>query len=213
MSNKPVSRKTDIVIQKLENEVLVYDLKKDKAFCLNQTSAIVYELSDGNTTAAEISDLMSKKLKKLVSEDFVWLAINELAKCNLLENEVKLTDHFAGLSRREIVRRVGFASMIALPIIASVSAPQPAMAQSCAANGQSCTFAGNTQSNCCNSSQRCYDSAGISPTCRDCFPSGSGPQAVCAGAGCCAARADKNKCCSNSYNEVMSGGNILCFCA
>lgn len=129
--NKPVSRKSNIVVQDLENEVLIYDLTINKAFCLNETSGLVFALCDGTRTVAEISDEMSKRLKTLVSEDLVYLALNELRKNNLLENSEDLTDHFAGMSRREVVKKVGLASMVALPIIASLVAPSPVMAQSC----------------------------------------------------------------------------------
>ena len=40
-SQIPVARKEGLVIQETSNEVLVYDLTINKAFCLNQTSAIV----------------------------------------------------------------------------------------------------------------------------------------------------------------------------
>jgi Coenzyme PQQ synthesis protein D (PqqD) len=86
MTNKPISRKANIVVQDLETEVLIYDLTINKAFCLNQTAGLVYQLADGRRTVAEISDLMSKELKTLVSEDFVWLALDGLKKDNLLEN-------------------------------------------------------------------------------------------------------------------------------
>jgi hypothetical protein len=131
MNNRPISRKSNIVVQDLENEVLIYDLAINKAFCLNQTSGLVYALCDGTRTVFDISDEMSKQLKSLVSEDFVYLALDELRKNNLLENNDELTNHFAGMSRREVVKKVGLASMVALPIIASVVAPSALMAQSC----------------------------------------------------------------------------------
>jgi hypothetical protein len=98
MTNKPISRKANIVVQDLETEVLIYDLTINKAFCLNQTAGLVYQLCDGRRTVAEISDLMSKELKTLVSEDFVWLALDGLKKDNLLENADELANHFAGLT-------------------------------------------------------------------------------------------------------------------
>ena len=130
MNNKPISRKSNIVVQDLENEVLIYDLAINKAFCLNQTSGLVYALCDGTRTVFDISDEMSKRLKNLVSEDFVYLALDELKKNNLLENSEEFTNHFSGMSRREVVKKVGLASMVALPIIASVVAPSALMAQS-----------------------------------------------------------------------------------
>ncbi len=130
MISKPLSRKANIVVQDLENEFLIYDLKIHKAFCLNETTTLAYQLCDGTKTIAEISDLMSKKLQMLVSEDFVWLALGELKKANLLENGDDLKNSFDGLSRREIVKKVGLASMIALPLITCVVAPTALMAQS-----------------------------------------------------------------------------------
>jgi hypothetical protein len=37
---KPISRQQNIVVQDLGSEVLIYDLTINKAFCLNETSAL-----------------------------------------------------------------------------------------------------------------------------------------------------------------------------
>lgn len=139
-TDKPRSRNKEIVVQNAADELLIYDLKTYKALCLNETSAMVFRLCDGTRTAAEIGGKMSEKLNKRVSEDFVWLALEGLKKNDLLENADELTDYFKGLTRREAVKKVGFASVIALPIVSSVVAPTAAMAQSgTTANGQSCS--------------------------------------------------------------------------
>jgi hypothetical protein len=130
MTKKPISRKSNVVVQNLENEVLIYDLTINKAFCLNETSGLVFALCDGTRTVAEISDEMSKQLNDLVGEDLVYLALDELKKNNLLENSEEFTNYFAGMSRREVVKTVGLATMVALPIISSVVAPSAVMAQS-----------------------------------------------------------------------------------
>lgn len=130
MINKPLSRQSDIVVRDLADELLIYDLRINKAYCLNQTSALVFQFSDGAKTASEIGELISRKLGISVGEEFVWLALQDLEKENLLERREESTDYLAGLSRREIVKRVGLASMAALPVIASVVAPSAASAQS-----------------------------------------------------------------------------------
>ena len=130
MTNYPESRKANIVVQDLESEVLIYDLSVNRAFCLNQTSALVYRSSDGTRSVGEISRAMSTELDRPVSEDIVYLALNELRKNHLLENAYEVPDHFAGLNRREVVKRAGLASMVMLPVIASVVAPSAVMAQS-----------------------------------------------------------------------------------
>lgn len=130
MNIKPKSRKANIVLQELEGEVLIYDLIINKALCLNETSALVYQLCDGAKTVSEIRHLMSKKLQTWVSEDFVRLALNELKKEKLLEDGDEIGDFLAGMSRREMVKKVGLGSMVALPIVSSIVAPNAAMAQS-----------------------------------------------------------------------------------
>jgi hypothetical protein len=128
------SRQDNLVIQQFEAELVVYDLNINKAYCLNRTSALVWQLCDGRKSVAEISDIMSKKLKTLVPEELVWLAIEQLKRDDLLKNVEDLKIEFGGLSRREAIRKVGLASMVALPLISSVIAP-PAIA---AASGVTC---------------------------------------------------------------------------
>ena len=155
-NNNPTARKTNIVIQELNDEVLIYDLEEDKAFCLNETSRLVWELCDGNRDVTEIRRRLVQKLNKPVSEELIWLALDQLSKENLLFINEKLPAKFAGLSRREAIRRLGVASMIALPFIASLVAPTAAMAASCRAtpvnlaNGSSCSRNCQCTSNCCD---------------------------------------------------------------
>jgi len=150
----PKSRKENLVIQELEGEVLVYDLEKDKALCLNQTSALVWQSCDGSRTIAEISDVVGKQLKSQVDEDIVWLAIDQLSKEGLVEKNDQVENKFEGVSRREVVRRIGLASLIALPVIATMTAPVAAQTGSCTpplgrANGVACTQNCQCTSTCC----------------------------------------------------------------
>ena len=57
--NYPLSRQDNIVIQELRDEVLIYDLAKNKALCLNQTSAKVWQECDGTKSVSEISKTLS----------------------------------------------------------------------------------------------------------------------------------------------------------
>ena len=130
---KPKSRQSDLVIQEIKSEILVYDQRINKAFCLNKTLALVWSLCDGERSAAAIGQIMSEKLKQPVTEDLIRLALDQLMKENLLEYSEGPVVNFTGLSRREAIRRAGFASMIALPVITSLIAPKAANAQSLAA--------------------------------------------------------------------------------
>ncbi len=128
---KPTSRRDDLVVQDLNGEVLIYDLREHKAFCLNETSALVWQACDGEKNVAEIGRELGKKLNSPANDDLVWLALDQLKKENLIESkEEDFQIDFNGMSRREVIRKVGLASVVALPIISSLVAPTAASAQS-----------------------------------------------------------------------------------
>lgn len=184
MSDKPVSRNANIVVQQLEDEVLIYDLNVDNAFCLNRTTALVFQYADGTNTAGEISDLMSTSLKTLVSEDIVHLALSELDKHGLLENYLRGKNHFSGLSRREVIRKVGLASMVALPLVTSIVAPGVTAAASCIAFAAPCAGGGCCPGSLCTVINICTCNCS-SPG--DCLVQTSCPSTLnCNGAGVCA---------------------------
>ena len=109
---------------------MIYDLKIDKAYCLNETSALVWNLCDGNNSVTNISEKLTNQTKSPVSEDLVWFALDQLKKDNLLENGQHLISPFVGVTRREAVKKVGFASLIAIPVVMSLHAPASAAAAS-----------------------------------------------------------------------------------
>lgn len=200
MIKLPQTRQNNIVVQEFDSELLIYDLGINKAFCLNQTSAIVFQLCNGKNSVSEISHLMSRKLKILVSEEVVWLALDQLKKDNLIENNEGFLIHCNGLTRRQVIRKIGLTSMIALPLISPVIAPSAVNAQSCIAPGGSgCTFAGFTQSNCCGSNQRCLSTG----ACGNCYPTSISVDS-CIGSGCCANSTNSGICCNpGSLQEIL----------
>lgn len=165
---KPLARKEDLVIQEVGGEILVYDLRTNKAICLNQTSALIWENCDGKKNASEIAHNLEKKLGSNVSEDFVWFAFDQLEKENLLEGN-DFGDRFKGLNRREVIRKIGLTWLIALPVVAAIVAPQAAHAQSCMAVGSNgCATTTNNQPNgcACNGNGNCLSGMCVSNCCR-----------------------------------------------
>jgi hypothetical protein len=156
----PCARKTGLVVQDMPDEVLVYDLDTNKAHCLNRSAALVWRSCDGQTSIADIARLVEKQIGDKVSEDFIWLAIDQLNENALLESEIKSA--FAGRSRRDVIKKIGLASVVAMPIIASLMAPSSAFAaSSCNCTSTPCAF----QSGCgsvCGGSGKC-DSGPIVP--------------------------------------------------
>jgi hypothetical protein len=120
----PVARKERLVIQEMSDEVLVYDLDTNKAHCLNQTAAFVWKSCNGRNSVADITKLVGADSGSAVPEDLVWLAIDQLSEKNLLANELKAD--FNGSTRREVIKKIGLATVIGLPLVASLTAPTSA---------------------------------------------------------------------------------------
>lgn len=157
---KPLARSKNLVVQQAENEVLVYDLNTNKAICLNETSALVWQNCDGKKSFLEIQKAVEKKFGELVTEDFIKFAVDQLKKENLIENKDEIETGFNGLSRREVIKRVGFTSLVALPIISAILAPQAALAASNLANGQACTLSTQCASGCCREDRGVFGNPG-----------------------------------------------------
>lgn len=122
----PVARQNGLVVQEMPDEVLVYDVDSNKAHCLNQSAALVWKSCDGKNSVADIVREFETNAQGKVSEDFVWLAIDQLSEKGLLQAQV--TSKFAGQSRRQVLKTIGLASIVALPVIASLVAPPSALA-------------------------------------------------------------------------------------
>ena len=132
MTIRPQARSTDFVTQESGDETLIYDLKSNKAFCLNETLTIIWKICDGNHTISEIEVEVEKQIKSRIDVNFIWFALDQLDKSGLLAKGFKQDDRFIGLSRREVIRKAGVGSMVALPILSSIVAPSALAAQSSA---------------------------------------------------------------------------------
>jgi len=145
----PLGRQEDIVVQELNDEVLIYDLKENKAFCLNETSALVWQMCNGENSVADISQTIGKKLNSPANEDLVWLAIDQLKKENLIANSEEVVPNFNGLSRREVIRKVGLSTMLAIPTILALHAPTAAQGASTTSGACDATEAGCLANTAC----------------------------------------------------------------
>ena len=64
MQKMPQARRSGLIIQEVDSEILIYDQETDKAHCLNPTAAKVWNYCDGETTnwqgsGQSISDLQN----------------------------------------------------------------------------------------------------------------------------------------------------------
>jgi hypothetical protein len=142
----PEARREGLVVQELSGEVLVYDRDRNKAHCLNRTAALVWSHCDGNSSVAEMARAIEKETNAPVDEDLIWLGVEQLSKTHLLQERARMPEHKTGLSRREVMRRIGLTAAVALPVVTSIVAPTAAQAANCIPSGQGCT----TPAQCCS---------------------------------------------------------------
>ena len=146
MKKLPKARRKQLVVQELADEVLVYDLERDKAHCLNQTAALIWKQCDGESNAAQIAGRVGSELRAPVDERMVWFALEQLGRDKLLEESIVAPATLAGMTRRQMVRTLGLAAVVAVPLITSIVAPTAAQAATCLANGEACS----TSTQCCS---------------------------------------------------------------
>jgi hypothetical protein len=120
----PSSRNENLVTQEIGQEILIYDLTTHKVYGLNETAAIVYRACDGKTTFDEL------KQKHKWTDEIIFLALERFKEIGLFPENQFPDSPFTGMKRRDLIRKVGLASMVMLPVISSIVAPSAAMAAS-----------------------------------------------------------------------------------
>lgn len=145
----PAARKDGLVVEELPDEVLIYDENRHKAHCLNQTAAIVWKHCDGRTTIPEITQILQKDSEAPVSDDVAWLALEQLEKAHLLREPVTRPAGTKGVSRRDAMRKIGWAAAVAVPLVTSIVAPTPAQAATCLGLGAPCSISAECCSGVC----------------------------------------------------------------
>jgi hypothetical protein len=140
----PRARKDGLLVQELHGEVLVYDLERDKAHCLNPTAALIWQHCDGQTTIRELTRLLENSLATPIDEDVIWCALHQLEKDRLLQAPLAIPPGMHRISRRALVRRIGVAAIL-LPLITTITAPTALANVSCTG---SCVPGGPSNGGC-----------------------------------------------------------------
>ena len=123
----PRARTGDLIVQEVIDEVLVYDLRSDRAHCLNTTAAAIWRACDGTTSIASLAEHVSAHTGASCDENVIWHALEQLRERDLLE--AALAPPPGLLSRRQLIVALRTSALL-LPIITSIVAPTPVMAQS-----------------------------------------------------------------------------------
>lgn len=145
-SQLPRARREHLLVQDLPDEVLIYDLERHKAYCLNQTAARIWRLCNGRRTVEDLARALEREVGSPVDALFIWPALGQLSRSHLLEKRIELPVLNERMTRREMARALGFATAALVPLITAVTAPTAAQAATCGAVGSRCV----TNARCCS---------------------------------------------------------------
>ena len=146
---RPRARAGGLVVRDVADEVLVYDLERSRAHSLNPAAAAVWRQCDGTRTPAELAAAV-RTAGMPVTEEAVGYALQELGRAHLLASQAPGRT----ITRRELMRRLGTAAAVALPLVTSIAAPTAVQAQSCLPVGAVCAESIQCCSNNCD--QECF---------------------------------------------------------
>lgn len=145
----PRARIADLVITELHDELLIYDLKNDRAYCLNPAAKCVWSECDGKTDADTIAYRVARNLKVPFDTEAVWHALAQLHQKELLQEPFTLPVPAPSLTRRAFLKKTALAGAIAIPTILALRAPVAAQAGTCVPNDGNCVASTQCCSNCC----------------------------------------------------------------
>lgn len=149
-----------LVFHEMNDELLIYDTANNKAHCLNQSMWSVWKLCNGKNNVQNILQSLQSSSEKTWNMVSLGLALKQLSSKRLLKSGMPASSGLKGLSRRDVMRRIGSGVLISIPVIASIALPTAAEAASCF----------NVAHLCSSNSQCCSGHCGISGVSLVCLP-------------------------------------------
>lgn len=135
MQNRPKARTEDLIVERVEDELVVYDTRSQAAHALSREATAVWESCDGSVSVDDIGGRLG------FEPAVVERALAELRACDLFDEGITVRN---GHTRREVAAKfaaVGGAAFAA-PFIFSVSIASAAGCP-CTLNKPGCTTNGN----------------------------------------------------------------------
>ncbi len=96
---RPQARRKDLLVEKVGDELVIYDLERQRLHQLNRAAALVWQSCDGRKTVPELKKVLQNELNAAADETVVWKALDRLGKAHLLKEPVKQS---ASMTRRQV---------------------------------------------------------------------------------------------------------------
>ena len=215
MEDRPLARTDELVTERFDHELVIYDQRSHTGHSLSPDAASVWQRCDGRLSLEDIARELG------LDGDVVARALLELESCGLLERPA--VSRAPGYSRRQAVvrmARVGGVAISAPLIYSVVIAPAGAMAASCVPVSSGRTIngsapGGNSGATCTGTTQT-NGQVGTNPNCDSCTCYIAQSATLCAPTGCQAALtlcSATTPCCSgtgNCQSGIGPNGNPGC---
>jgi hypothetical protein len=140
MPTLPRARDSELIVEAMAEETLVYDLRRHKAHYLNPTAALVWRCCHEGKSLGETVALLDSGLPAAETETIVWMALDRLERARLLTESPSFPRPRSRYTRRQVIRTLGLgaAATLLLPLVDSIVSPVAAQAGSCVTAAQ-CT--------------------------------------------------------------------------
>jgi hypothetical protein len=96
----PHAREDNLLVERIGDELLVYDRSRHRAHRLSRASALMWRHCDGQRTVAELARMIDAELEIHVDERIVWLMLKALDRAGLLRERLLPPPEVAAVSRR-----------------------------------------------------------------------------------------------------------------
>jgi len=142
----PKARTRDLLMEEVAGELLIFDVSRNRAHCLNASAAAIWQHCNGARSPVELAEHLFPGVEPAEREQLVRVGLERLRRRHLLESSS--ADFTVNLSKRHMIKKlamVAAAAGIAAPVVSSIVAPTPGYAVSCGTQGMPCM----TDVNCC----------------------------------------------------------------
>lgn len=143
--------KSNLLVDVVLDETLVYDLDRHRAHCLNALAGFVLSAADGAKSPGDLAALAETEFGPEATPEAVRVGLERLHRAGLIEWASAPADEDR-LTRRETLKKIAVVGLL-LPTVMTLTSPYPAQA----ATGlplQACTSAQHVGS-CCSNNRYC----------------------------------------------------------
>jgi hypothetical protein len=197
-SKVPLARSEDLLVERVSDELVIYDLENKEAHCLKPLASSVFSHSDGESSVAQIMETVEADLGHSVTEAEILDAVAQLEQIRLLITpSLLVVDGNGGISRREMMRRVGYAgaaATVGTALVTSIAAPSALAA--CSGQPAGCNCTKNNPD--CASNHCCSGNGNDKCNVGCCSSTNNGQDCQCQANGTCGSIPQPGNCCAGT---------------